>query len=280
MMGNEALRSSPAVAAAAPSCKRRGHLARLAGTTPTVKLAGALCVLLFWELLVRALAPAYVARPTGILRVLPKTITSPEVLLALGITLWSVVRGLVLGVVLGTLVGLAMGSVKLVERLSSLYVAGLNAMPMIAIVPIFAIWFGYTSGARLATVVFATFFPVALNVSDGARSVPQEYLEVAHSWRARPWQIWFGVTLPSALPYLLAGIRLAVGRALVGAVVAEFIISVDGIGFYILFQSRTFHHNEAFVAVLLLGAFALWVDALIGWFTRRHLRWYGRDRAS
>jgi NitT/TauT family transport system permease protein len=76
------------------------------------------------------------------------------------------------------------------------------------------------------------------------------------------------------MPYLLAGLRLAVGRALVGAVVAEFFVSVDGLGFYILFQSRTFHHNQAFVAVLLLAAFALGIDALIGGLTRRYLPWY------
>ena len=64
------------------------------------------------------------------------------------------------------------------------------------------------------------------------------------------------------------------GRALVGAVVAEFFVSVDGLGFYILFQSRTFHHNQAFVAVLLLAAFALGIDALIVWLTGRYLRWY------
>jgi ABC-type nitrate/sulfonate/bicarbonate transport system permease component len=69
-------------------------------------------------------------------------------------------------------------------------------------------------------------------------------------------------------------VRIAIGRALIGAVVAEFFISVDGLGFYILFQSRTFHHNEAFVAVLLLAAFATSVDALINWLTRRYLRWY------
>jgi NitT/TauT family transport system permease protein len=122
--------------------------------------------------------------------------------------------------------------------------------------------------------VFAALFPITMNVRDGARSVPNEYLEVARAYRARPQHIWFGVALPSALPYLLAGIRLALGRALIGAVVAEFFISVDGLGFYILFQSRTFHHNEAFVAVLMLGAFAVGLDALMNWFTRHYLPWY------
>jgi ABC-type nitrate/sulfonate/bicarbonate transport system permease component len=167
-----------------------------------------------------------------------------------------------------------MGHVKVIERLLRVYISGLNAMPMIALLPLLTIWLGFTTAARLATIVFAAFFPVAMNVTDGARSVPTEYLDVARAYGARPHHIWFGVTLPSSLPYLLAGIRIAIGRALVGAVVAEFFISVDGLGFYILFQSRTFHHNEAFVAVLMLAAFAIANDVLINWLTKRYLRWY------
>jgi NitT/TauT family transport system permease protein len=113
-----------------------------------------------------------------------------------------------------------------------------------------------------------------MNANDGARSVPTEYLEVARACHARWTDVWFGITLPSSLPYVLAGIRLAVGRALVGAVVAEFFIAVDGLGYFILFQSRTFHHDAAFVAVLLLAGFAVGVDGLIGLLTRRYLRWY------
>ncbi len=167
-----------------------------------------------------------------------------------------------------------MGHLKVIERLLRIYVNGLNAMPMIALLPLLTIWFGYTSAARLATIVFAAFFPVAMNVTDGAQSVPSEYLEVARAYRARRRHIWFGVTLPSSLPYLLAGVRIAIGRALIGAVVAEFFISIDGLGFYILFQSRTFHHNEAFVAVLMLAAFAIANDALIYRLTKRYMSWY------
>jgi ABC-type nitrate/sulfonate/bicarbonate transport system permease component len=245
-----------------------------ANTTVLVKIAGGIAILALWEIVARSFAAAYVARPSGILRVLPQTLGSAAVLRAAAITLGGVTQGLILAVILGTVVGLLMGSLKLVERLLRIYVNGLYAMPMIAIVPLLTIWFGYTGKTRLAAVVFAAFFPIAMNVSDGARSVPGEYLEVARSCRARPHHVWFGVTLPSSLPYLLAGLRLAVGRALVGAVVAEFFVSVDGLGFYILFQSRTFHHNQAFVAVLLLAAFALGIDALIGGLTRRYLPWY------
>jgi ABC-type nitrate/sulfonate/bicarbonate transport system permease component len=248
--------------------------ARLSASPVALKIAGGVLILAAWEAIVRATAPAYVAKPSGIAAALPRVLANPAVLSAAGITLSAVVEGLFLAVVFGTLLGLATGSIRIAERALGIYVNGLYAMPMVAIVPLLTIWFGYTSAARLATIVFASFFPVAMNVCDGARSVPPEYLEVARAFRARPRHIWLGITLPSSLPYVLAGIRLAVGRALVGAVVAEFVISIDGLGFYILFQSRTFHHNEALVAVLLLAFFAVLVDAGIDWLVRTRLRWY------
>jgi NitT/TauT family transport system permease protein len=254
--------------------RRESWWIRLSNSTLILKLAGGLFILGSWELIVRALAPAYVARPSGIIRVLPATIFGKAILDGAGTTLGAVTQGLLIALVLGTIVGLAMGHLKVVERLLSIYVNGLNAMPMIALLPLLTIWFGYTSAARLATIVFAAFFPVAMNVIDGAHSVPSDYLEVARAYRARRHHIWFGVTLPSSLPYLLAGVRIAIGRALIGAVVAEFFISIDGLGFYILFQSRTFHHNEAFVAVLMLAAFAIANDALINGLTRRYMRWF------
>lgn len=259
---------------------RGGAWSQLAHSTVGLKIAGGLFILGSWELIVGALAPAYVARPSGILRVLPATVVSAPVLSGAATTLWAVTQGLAIALVLGTVVGLGMGHLRVVERLLSVYVNGLNAMPMIALLPLLTIWFGFTSAARLATVVFAAFFPVAMNVTDGARSIPSEYLEVARAYRARRRHIWFGISLPASLPYLLAGIRLAVARAVIAAVVAEFYISVDGLGFYILFQSRTFHHNEAFVAVLMLAGFAILNDVAMAGLTRRLLPWYRAGEAG
>jgi ABC-type nitrate/sulfonate/bicarbonate transport system permease component len=254
----------------------RGRLReRLAGTLP-IKIAGGLFLLVTSEVAVRLFAPAYVSRPTGVFRVLPQTITNPAVLSGAATTLGAVLEGTVLALVVGTVVGLAMGRIPIVDRLLRLYVDGLSAMPMVAIVPLFTIWLGFTSWARLATVVFAAFFPIAINMSSGARSVPQGYLEVARSCGGSAWHLLFGVTLPASMPYLLSGIRLAFGRALVGAVVAEFYVAIDGLGYFILFQTRTFHHNEAFVAVLLLALVGVGVDATINWCIRKYLPWYRR----
>ena len=244
------------------------------------KLITGLIILAVWEVGCRLFAPAYVARPIGILLAIPDTVSSAKFLDAAWSTLWAVVRGLVLALVLGTAVGLAMGRKPVVERALRYYVNGLYAMPMVAVLPLVTLWFGYTNAARMATIVFAAFFAIAINAADGARAVPPEYIEVARSFRARGINIWLGIAVPASLPYLLAGVRLAAGRALIGCIVAEFFISLEGLGFYILFNSRTFHHNEALVAVLVLAAFGIGVEMLINWVTRRFLPWYRRGEGG
>jgi ABC-type nitrate/sulfonate/bicarbonate transport system permease component len=116
-----------------------------------------------------------------------------------------------------------------------------------------------------------------MNACDGARSVPHEYLEVARAIRARPMQTLFDIVLTSSLPYLIAGVRLAAGRALIGAVVAEFFVSIPGLGYYILYNSRTFKHNEAFVAVIVLVAAGVGFEVLMNAAARRYLPWARRD---
>src|SRR5207237_4676138 len=120
---------------------------RLAGSPLALKLAGGVVVLGAWEVVVRLAAPAYVAKPSGIAVALPSVLTSGAVLSAAATTLAAVGQGLLLALLSGILVGLLTGSVRLAERALGIYVNGLYAMPMVAIVPLLTIWFGYTSAA-------------------------------------------------------------------------------------------------------------------------------------
>ncbi|MGE5145834.1 MAG: ABC transporter permease [Candidatus Eiseniibacteriota bacterium] len=250
---------------------------RLMGGNLTIKIVAGLIFAALWQVLVGLWAPAYVAKPIGIVEAIPSVLTSAAFLSAAWSTLSAVAQGLAISIVIGTLIGVTMGRLKAADRALGFYVNGLYAMPMVAILPLVTLWFGYTNDARMATIVFAAVLSIALNVADGARSVPPEHIEVARSYRARWYHIWFGVTLPAALPYLLAGVRLAAGRSLIAAIVAEFFISLEGLGFFILFNSRTFHHNEAFVAVLVLALFGVGIELLLTWATRRFMPWYRRE---
>lgn len=267
---------SRAAAATLSTAARPNGLAAMLVSPLVLKVLAGIVLLALWEAVVRGLAPAYVARPTGVVKVLVPVLSNAEFLAAAGATLGAVVVGLAVSIVAGTLTGLAMGRVRMVEHGLRYYVNSLFATPMVAILPLVTLWFGYNADARLATVVFAGFFSITINACDGARSVPLDYLEVARSFRARSFSTLVDIVLPSSLPYLLAGVRLAAGRALVAAVVAEFFISIPGLGYYILYNSRTFKHNEAFVAVIVLVAVGVGFEALMNWITRRYLPWARR----
>ncbi len=239
-----------------------------------LKATAGLVLLCLWEGVVRWLAPPYVARPSGIAQVILGVLGNAEFLSAAGATLSAVALGLFISLITGTLIGFLMGRIMLLEQGLRYYVNSLFATPMVAIMPLLTLWFGYNTDARLAAVVFAGFFSVTVNACEGARSAPLECLEVAHSFRARPWSTLFDVIFPSSLPYLIAGVRLAAGRARVAAVVAEFFISIPGLGYYILYNSRTFHHNEAFVAVIVLVAAGVGFEAFTRWLTRRYFPWH------
>jgi ABC-type nitrate/sulfonate/bicarbonate transport system permease component len=266
------LATSAPTAAAAEKPSRAG--------TFVPRLINGLVILLVWEVVVRAFAPAYVAKPSTVITAIPRVIVDPAFLSAAGSTLLAVAEGLAISMMLGTLIGLAIGRSPAVDRALRHYINFFNAMPMIVVLPLFSLWFGYSGSARLATIIFAAIFSIIVNVADGARSVPREYLEVAHSFRGGKLRGLFEIVLPASMPYLLAGLRLAGGRALIGAVVAEFFVSIGGLGMYILYNSRSYHHAEAFVGVIFLAAFGLSFELVINSITRHFMPWYRRDEQS
>jgi ABC-type nitrate/sulfonate/bicarbonate transport system permease component len=242
-----------------------------------IRIGTGIVLLALWEGFVTWLAPWYVARPSGVARVLPRVLSSSLFWTDFKHTVIAVFEGLAIGVVLGVAVGLTMGRLRDVDRLLRFYLSSFFAMPLIALVPVMTLWFGYTGTVRLAIVSFGAFLPVCLNAYDGTRKLPVSYVEVAQSYRARWWRVWFGIALPASLPYLLAGFRLAAGRALVAAVIAEYLVALPGLGYFILYDSRTFHQNDATVAVFALALLGVAINSAADLLTRRLLPWYRRS---
>jgi ABC-type nitrate/sulfonate/bicarbonate transport system permease component len=248
-----------------------------------LRLGTGVLLLVLWELLIRWLAPAFVARPTSIARALPHVLAghvplgTPPFWGSVEATLVAVAEGLAIGVVGGILVGLTMGRLRLADRLLRFYVNAFFAMPILAMVPLMVLWLGFSSTVRLAIVSLGAFLPICLNVYDGTRSLPAHYVEVAKTYHARWWNVWFGIALPASLPYVLAGFRLAVGRALVGATVAEYVVSLKGLGYLIVYDGRSFHQPVMMVAVLFLALLGVAINAAADFATRRLLPWYRRS---
>ncbi|MGE3711635.1 MAG: ABC transporter permease [Hyphomicrobiaceae bacterium] len=242
-----------------------------------IKIAAGIVLFSLWEGLVRLFAAPFVTRPTGVIAAMPDVLQDASLWSMAWSSLSSVLVGLIISLVIGTLLGIAMGRVAWVNRISELWVNSFYAMPMVAVLPLLTMWFGYGETARFAIIIFAALFSIVINVADGVRSTPREFVDVARSFRARTSDIWFGIALYSSLPYLIAGIRLAIGRALVGTVLAEIYASIHGIGFFILFNARTLEQDRAMCAVMILAAFGITMDTAMSWVLRIYFPWYRRE---
>src|SRR5262249_1221594 len=163
-----------------------------------LRLTAGIVLLALWEGLVTWLSPSYITRPSGIAKVSWEVLSNrPTPLTQISGSFWfdvqttvvAVFEGLAIGVVLGVVVGLAMGRMGRVEGAPRYSVGALFGGPVIAILPLMTLWFGYTSTARLWIIVIGAFLPVALNVYEGVRKLPVTYLEVARTYHARWWNV-------------------------------------------------------------------------------------------
>lgn len=261
----------------APARAGNGAIVSALRTPLALRILTGVLLLGGWEIGTRLFAAPFVARPLSVFAAMPDVLADPAYWSSAWSTLAAVLVGLAVALVAGTLIGLLVGRLRTADRMLGFWVSGFYAMPMVAALPLLTVWFGYDNAARLATIVFAALFSVIINVGDGARSTPPEFLEVGRAYRARARDIWFDITLLAALPYVIAGIRLAAGRALIGAVLAEIFTSVDGLGLYILANARGLKQNEAVVGVLMLCAFGLIFEWVMNWVLRRYFPWYRRD---
>jgi ABC-type nitrate/sulfonate/bicarbonate transport system permease component len=238
------------------------------------KLVSITSLLAIWEFLVRNYAPPFVARPAAIIQSIVPTVTNPRFQADALATGRGILQGLVIAVVLGVVVGAVLGRAPRASMLIRNWIFMFYAAPLVAILPLFVMWFGYSSANRLAVVIWSAFFPIALNTADGMANVPSKYLEVATSFRSRRRDTMFDVIIPASLPYLLAGFRLGAGRAILGAVVLEFLIGMEGIGFFILINGQRMRHNTAMVGVLILSIAGILIWMFSDSLTRRLAPWY------
>jgi ABC-type nitrate/sulfonate/bicarbonate transport system permease component len=140
-------------------------------------------------------------------------------------------------------------------------------------VPLITLIFGFDVTAKVIVVVFSSVFAIIVNTEQGVHNVDQRLLEVAHSFRSSERQLWSDVVIPSALPYIAAGLRLAVGRALVGMVVAEFFTSITGIGYLIIRYNNSFQPDHLLVPVMVVMALGIVLTAITRGIEKRIAPW-------
>ena len=192
-------------------------------------------------------------------------VTLVETLLAFGI-----------GALLGLAAGLWLALSPLASAVLDPYIKALNSMPRIILAPIFSVWFGLGIASKVALGVTLVFFIVFFNVYQGVKEVSPVVLANARMLGANPRQLLRHVYLPSATSWVFSSLHTSVGLAFVGAVVGEYLGSSQGVGYLILQAEGTFDINTVMAGIIVLTAFALVLDALVGRIEKRLMKWQPR----
>jgi NitT/TauT family transport system permease protein len=161
--------------------------------------------------------------------------------------------GFAVAAVLGILLGIAIASSEAIKDFVDPWVSAVYATPTVALAPLFIFMFGIDAPSKMAVVFLLAIFPVVINTATGIRSTDRVYIEAARSFSATRAQIFTKVLIPSALPFIVAGLRLGIGRGLVGVVVGEFIGARAGLGYLIFRSSQAFQIDAMWVGVFLLA---------------------------
>jgi NitT/TauT family transport system permease protein len=148
---------------------------------------------------------------------------------------------------------------------------------MVALVPILVLWLGIRIEAKVTVVFLFAVFPILINTYQGVRDADPRIIEVARSFRSSEWFMWRDVFLPWAVPYIAAGVRLAIGRALVGMVIAEFYTAISGLGYLIVRYAHIFDMDKALVPVILLMFMGVGLTAALKFIEKRVAPWSRKD---
>lgn len=242
-----------------------------------MRLASLAVVLGAWELYGRFfLSPVVFTYPTAIARAFVNLTATGELPRAAGQSLLVLFVGWAAGILAGIPAGLLMARYRLVERSLDTYVNALYATPTVALVPLIINWFGFTLLARMVIVFLFAVFPVLINTFQGVRNVEPNLIEVAKSFCSGESRLWRDVVLPSALPYIVAGLRLAIGRALVGLVVAELFTSIAGFGGIIERSTSAIRYDRMMVPIVLLMGIGIGLTEGLKGLERWLAPWSGR----
>lgn len=248
----------------------RGRLWLLRGLSLVVVLG-------VWEWYGRRTNPILFTYPTAIAQAGVELARGGQLSRALAQSMTAFGLGLGLATLVGILLGFVIGRSRIVEALLEIPINALYATPAVALVPVMVLWLGFGLPAKVWIVFMFAVFAIMINTARGVKEVDPQLIEVARSFSAGEAGLWKDVVLPSALPFIVTGLRLAVGRALVGIVVAEFLTAISGLGFLIQSYANSFETAKVFVPIAILMVLGVVLTALLQVVEDRLAPWQRRN---
>jgi NitT/TauT family transport system permease protein len=245
-----------------------------------IRCASVLCFLVAWEIYGRRTDPLLLTYPTAVVGAAFQLIRTGELLRQLLSSLSTLGVGFGLSVIFGVGFGLVMGRSRIAEAVLDPHMNALYATPQVALIPLFMMWFGLGFMVKAVVVFLFAFFPILINTASGVRNVSNSTIEVGRAYMANERQILLKVVFPAALPFIMAGVRLAVGRAIVGMVVAELFTAITGLGAMLTLYGNLFETAKMFVVIIVLGLLGVGLIRATQALEKRMARWKETERAT
>jgi len=245
--------------------------------------AGALAsFVVLWEGAVRLLrVPEIVLPPpTSVLAALYSILVSGAVFVHLGITLTEILLGFAIGAVFAFVLGSLIALFRFVDRMLYPYIIALQAVPKVALAPLLVIWFGFGLESKILMTAVIAFFPILVNTVVGLRHVEQDRLDLMVALKATRWQIFRFVRLPTALPFIFAGLDVGIVLSVIGAIVGEFVGASGGLGYLLLVYNADLKIAAVFALLIILAVLGIVLHSSVMLVQRRVMFWAetGTDR--
>lgn len=247
----------------------------------TTQIMLAIGLLLTWELFAGKPSAGgfvlfdefYVSNPSAVIATLIRWFAEGDIYRHIGVTAMETIIGFAIGATVGLGLGLALGASDFLGRVLSPFIIATYSVPRLALVPLFVLWFGIGLGSKLVFVAMVVFFLVFFSTYSGVREVSRDLVNILRVMQARQYDIMTKVTIPSAMTWMLSGLRVSVPYALVAAVTAEIVSSNQGLGYLLIRSSNQFYVQGVFAAILLMVALSLALMAMVVVLERWLLRW-------
>jgi NitT/TauT family transport system permease protein len=245
-----------------------------------VQITSLACFLGLWQWAGTSADPVLFATPVRVVEAFIDLIRTGLLQDALVIALKDLGLGLGLAIVVGLTVGVAMGRSVDIENALNPYVAFMQATPVIALVPLLIIWFGIETQTRVAVVFIFSVWAIIVSAQTGVKGTPRALMDVARVYHLKERQIVRDITLPNAVPVIWAGLRIALGKALIGMVVAELLVSIVGVGKLVSDYGQSFQTAYLLATIVSTSLIGVIGAALLNWSLARFFPWVAATSAA
>ena len=231
--------------------------------TIAIRCASLAIVLTLWQVFGANIDPVLFTTPSKIAAAAVTMIGSGELWTYLWPSLVVLAIGLTLAATIGIAIGLLLARFWLLDVAFGVYITFLYSTPSVALVPLIVLWAGFETTAKVVILFLFAFFPMTINTYQGVKNVDSKLIEVGRAFRCSEAQLWTNIVLPGALPFIVTGLRLAVGRGLIGMVLADLYTAISGIGYLIVRTASTYQVDKMFVPIVTLGLLGVTLTALL-----------------